>query len=92
MSTERIASQKIFFFYSKPGLQRETFFDILLPSSPLLQACQLGIDMNMQLSLVTKWQSPFRCSYAFYAKSIIFVHIKSQEDNAFLWFPLAFQV
>ena len=28
----------------------------------------------------------------FMPKSIIFIHLNSIEDNAFMWFPLAFQV
>ena len=36
--------------------------------------------------------TPFRCSYAFYAKIHIFLHTSITEDNAYMWLPLALQV
>ena len=37
--------------------------------------------------------TPFRCPYAFYAKIYSILYISTLlEDNAFMWFPLAFQV
>ena len=36
--------------------------------------------------------TPFRHSYAFYAKIYIFHQTSITEDNACMWLPLAFQV
>ena len=36
--------------------------------------------------------TPFRRSYAFYAKIYIFHQTSITEDNAYMWLPLAFQV
>ena len=64
------------YFLSIPSLvcNGKHFFDILLPFSPLLHACQLGIDLNMQIGLVTKWQSAI---YNLWKTSSDILHFKN---------------
>ena len=51
----------------------------------------LGIGYSVDLSLAM-CAHPLGTPMHFMPKSIIFIYIITQEDNAFVWFPLAFQV
>ena len=48
--------------------------------------------LDIQLTLLAMCAHPLDVHTHIMPKSIVFVHTSIIEDNAFMWFPLAFQV